>query len=832
MYSEKVLSLLGILLGLGLFYLAKVPIEGLLNKNLVIPIFNKMQSHFILDVTWVIALFYIGIPTCYRLRSYKPSLGIVSFWVLVTVIYIGYRFLSNEWEFTSLYFCFTIKYMDVLFCIVLSKIALHFVPNKNNNEKNGINSFFNDEPLKGNKPDKLGYKIYAEQIGDKILSSYFNTSFAIGVNGAWGAGKTSFLNLIKEKIDGADDIISIDFKPWNSYNPNAIIKDFFESFQEKISPDDSSLAKLLSEYSNKLVALNENVVTKSLQSTMQSFSSVTTANKLHEEINELLSYSNKRLVIYIDDLDRLDVEEVIEVMRLIRNTANFRNTFFVVAYDRNYLVSALKKFNSYKSENFLEKIFQTEITLPAFDKQILREELFLKLKKKLRTELHEELERSIMGGVYGSKQNLKILEDFLLNLRDVTRLANALILNLDKLRGEVIFNDFLQIELLHLKHPFVYKLLYENKSDFLSLNEHDHYVLKKRNKKEDEIKYELEYELLQKKEILGLTKKKIDLIIELLNALFSRYYRVRKNKHLSIVHPRKFKRYFSYSISSNVLSEKVFNKSLQLSQEEFHLQIDKWINSGLERELEYRYKEIYNFKSKEEFEKIITSIFYLASKPNINTVYRKQIIGYDVYDLLLKLRTNDNRLYELYSNNEDLKKVIRNILKSAIKPYLYEAHILCESNKGRGNKFPLKMDERLDICYEYFNKYLGEATQLDENIFQLFRCCKLTENKVEKIDDKIKKRMQEFCLKKDLKGFLRKIIWTDEGSFDVIKFAVNTKLIIQIFDNLEIFRREVYSLNEKNNKELKEFKIFYTKDESVNFSYVEFSFHHISINKK
>src|SRR5690606_24834074 len=59
------------------------------------------------------------------------------------------------------------------------------------------------------------------------------------------------------------------------------------------------------------------------------------------------------------------------------------------------------------------------------------------------------------------------LNEWLESMRDVTRLANALVLNLSKLRGEVVFNDFLRLELLRVKYPSVYELLFKNTDTFL-----------------------------------------------------------------------------------------------------------------------------------------------------------------------------------------------------------------------------------------------------------------------------------------------------------------------------------------------------------------------------
>ncbi|MBK7684509.1 MAG: AAA family ATPase [Bacteroidetes bacterium] len=187
--------------------------------------------------------------------------------------------------------------------------------------------------------------------------------FAIGINGAWGSGKTSFINLLKSKLK-KEDLVEINFNPWNSNSPNAIIQDFFDTLQEGIRPFHSSLSRLLASYSKKLVKLNDNKTTQAILTSINTLFGDDSLNKLYDEINISLNKIDNKIIVYIDDLDRLDKDEIVEVIRLIRNTANFHNTYFIVSYDRAYVVNALKMHSSYSEYQYLEKIFQIEVTLP------------------------------------------------------------------------------------------------------------------------------------------------------------------------------------------------------------------------------------------------------------------------------------------------------------------------------------------------------------------------------------------------------------------------------------------------------------------------------------
>ncbi|MCW8939116.1 MAG: KAP family NTPase, partial [Flavobacteriales bacterium] len=454
---KNVLLILGCLT---VFILFKKSVESLLSNTVVNYLFNQVESIWYNDIIFFLITFIPIFFIFYRYRNYTPSNHITILILITSIIYLFYRIEGATWEFTPFSLYFKIKYADTLLIISICQLLL-YIPRKKITPNIENNSFFDDNSLGKIGNDELGYSSYAELLGEKILSSHFEKSFAIGINGKWGAGKTSFIDLLKRKVQN-DNIIEINFNPWNNHSPKAIIKDFFETVQESIRPYHSSLSRLFIQYSNKLVDLNSNTVTQSIQTTVSAISGFDSLNSLYQDINTALVSIDKKIIVYIDDLDRLDKHEIIEVIRLIRNTANFYNTFFIVAYDRNYVVNALKQHNPYKQEEFLEKIFQIEITLPFYKKDILR----YKLAEKLKTKLPEIDFTTIDNAVIGTPSSIPVfLNEWLESMRDVTRLANAILLNLNKIKGEVVFNDLLRIELLRLKYPSSYELLSKRETE-------------------------------------------------------------------------------------------------------------------------------------------------------------------------------------------------------------------------------------------------------------------------------------------------------------------------------------------------------------------------------
>ncbi len=841
-------------LGITLIIILHKPIELLLTNTIVKYALSYVDSVWYNDIIFGLVGIATFVFVLYRFRRYNPSKNILIILSAITIIYCIYRFFYAVWDFTSLSFTSIIKYTDVLIIVTVFNLFL-LIKGKAKEKRNGENSFFDDEPIGKTKDDELGYSAYAELLASKLSSSNFDKSFAIGINGKWGLGKTSFIDLLKRKLNDGD-IIEINFNPWNSNSPKAIIQDFFETVQEAIRPYHSSLSRLLISYSNKLVSLSDNTVTQTIQTSVSALIGFESLNSLFEDINSALSKIDKKIIVYIDDLDRLDKDEIVEVIRLIRNTANFHNTFFIVAYDRNYVVNALKSHNPYKQEQFLEKIFQIEVSLPYFKKDIFRYKLAEKLKQKFPNGFHKIIDEEIIG----SPSVVPVfLNAWLESMRDVTRLANALVLNLSKLKGEVVFNDFLRLELLRVKYPAVYELLFKKTDSYLEAfgnsGKEYHYQLKNIDKQEKESLKEttfrncetnLELYLYRHYIEISVPINDIEKIVNFISGIFKGglSYSFYTRSHLSVIYPSKFNRYFAYNLLEGSLSEVEFSNARILNQRDFNTKISEWVLANLEFELKNRFSEIKTFDNKEDFEKIIRAIFDLANQKTLNpNMFSRNLVGYDGKDLFDKLNNYDNKLATRYYGELEgaikLKTFVKTLFEEAKSPYSFEADFVRYANMEFSDTFPLTKDELTELALGYFIKYCSDNDKLDSNVWNLFRNSKQTKwvstggNSYQKQDvtpHETKKIMRNFVVTKDLDGFLLALI--DPEPFDQGKFAISNYAFV-LFDNWANFKQILEEQSEDKWRYLKEFKKFLIAYETKNYSqYVDFKFDIIPINEK
>ena len=227
----------------------------------------------------------------------------------------------------------------------------------------------NKPELKGFSVDNTEIKLednqikYAETLVKKLKNTDLSKeSFAVGITGEWGSGKSTFLNTMKEKIKEAKFAEIVEFNPWLCNSPEQVTQDFFATLIDKLSPKHSTLSRTINKYAkllNKIAKPSLSIFGIDLDLTPGDDS----LDELKENISKKLAKLPKKVVILIDDTDRLEGNEVFEILRLIRNTADFKNVIYIATYDKEYVIDVLKGNKIKDPDNYLEKIFQVELHL-------------------------------------------------------------------------------------------------------------------------------------------------------------------------------------------------------------------------------------------------------------------------------------------------------------------------------------------------------------------------------------------------------------------------------------------------------------------------------------
>ncbi|RYJ44258.1 P-loop domain protein, KAP family [Flavobacterium beibuense] len=575
--------------------------------------------------------------------------------------------------------------------------------------------FVEDNAIELPEHDSFNRKELAKGIAELITLTKNKKSFAIGILGAYGSGKTSFINLIKQYFDKAGVEI-IDFNAWSPDGAQNIQRDFFDLLASRLNKIDSRLSTMVLDYSRKLARTDSGFekVIRQLGFAGRLFGSETYTDD-YERINAALKVSGKKIVIIIDDLDRLYPEEILEILRLIRNTADFANIFYLVAYDRDFVNEAVSSLNANVKHSFLDKIMQMEIPLPKRDHDALLILLEDHLGKFINEEHLEAYRNHILPSGFGGKHEFSFEEVFRQS-RDVIRFANSFTITYSKLSEEVNFENLFVLELIKFRFPQVYDRLYESREDFIhtpgSRALHAQVYELKKYGEGRESKFEAE-RILRAEGYYS--EPDIDLIVRLLQNLFFKFDRIVESKN-AILYPMCFDRYFRYRLSASELSERQFKEAFAGGLPTMQALIDRYQQDDLLRKVQARLLQI-KAKTKQEFELQIESLFYVGSHYIVSDNRRT----FDYQALVRLLWNHEHAIDKMYYRKETngLGSFLTRLFTEAVHPYIFY-HSLIYYIKEDKTEVGIEKETLLAYQISYFKSHVEKEGLSEEAIYMFF----------------------------------------------------------------------------------------------------------------
>lgn len=340
-----------------------------------------------------------------------------------------------------------------------------------------MNEFYEDKAIQTKEEDLYGRNRLVENIAKVIEAKTKDehSSFTIGVYGSWGEGKTSILNLLKEKFNGIENVYQCSFNPWMLSDQESILQEFFVVLQHSLKIDKvpqlidkvkkyggltSYAIKGIGYLLDSTVVPGASVVTSSIAKRLDEVRKLLPEqkplNEQKKEISVALQECNTHIIVYIDDLDRLDRDEIRMVFRLIRQVADFDNVIYVVAMDVNKVAAAISSFygdDINDGYQFVEKIVNLPIPLPTIKTKALLDYSQPMLQKMLGDQLsNSQLEHVVpyLTSLFSTK-------------REWLRYLNNLQIMLDLTKEEVNVSDLLLIEAVRVIMPSIDQWLLVNK---------------------------------------------------------------------------------------------------------------------------------------------------------------------------------------------------------------------------------------------------------------------------------------------------------------------------------------------------------------------------------
>lgn len=340
-----------------------------------------------------------------------------------------------------------------------------------------------DKPLDSIDEDQFKRTSVYNSLIDSITNTALNhkKSLSIGIINKWGEGKTSFLKFIKKELNKDSQTVIVEFNPWYSNNTNNLTLDFFQTLDSRIS-EYIYTGSTIRKYAKSLT--NVNSIYNPFKYLPDKWVGDKSNQQYFSDINKIIKRLGRRIVVIVDDLDRLDNKEVLGVFQVIRNSADFSNTLFIIPFDKDYVIKSLTENKIPKPSDYIKKMFDVELALPPIYKfhlsKIFESHFTTNLKKLTNLTLEDEKQLiyqintvlSDSGSKFTSVPKYSILNKFLSthlnNRRDIIRYTNSVLLALKDSHQILYLPDLLIIELIKYLNNDIYRKLFENRDYLIS----------------------------------------------------------------------------------------------------------------------------------------------------------------------------------------------------------------------------------------------------------------------------------------------------------------------------------------------------------------------------
>lgn len=443
----------------------------------IAPLFSQFDPSFISTCFWY-GIIIVGIVYTIILirRKYVLSEKVL-LWALVILLgwwYYRFKGIPNyevtkiPAEWTPQYISnIDLLYIDLLLviggCIIVVQVFSWARPlgsylyrpwkRKQANRDAGIEGYIVDYPITAEDEDRLGRSKKAFDLAKKIFhTDTSKAAFTLGLTAPWGAGKTSFMLAMQQYLrdNHCSEIILIEFNPWMYRKAPNLTQIFFEELSRALAPYSSALASGFMQYVDYILSKENNTwIQLGARLLPQGFKAKSTSEQ-YEFLNKEIGKLGKKIIIFIDDVDRLDSEELTELFCLVRNISPFRNMSYILAYDKKYVTTQLKNKFDKDTDRYMEKILQEEYPLAKITPKQLEDALMALLEKHSQgyPHLKEDIQKS---GIQ--------IEQHLPTLRAIKRIYNVLLSTPQDLRERIAHFDWFVIELIRIQYPLLFDFL-------------------------------------------------------------------------------------------------------------------------------------------------------------------------------------------------------------------------------------------------------------------------------------------------------------------------------------------------------------------------------------
>jgi hypothetical protein len=313
-----------------------------------------------------------------------------------------------------------------------------------------------DDPIESWEEDLLHRSGLVDTLSIKILVS---KSPVIAIFGGFGSGKTSLLNLLS--IHLADKATVVSFNSWLPGSPDALITSLLGNIAAEVQK-----VYLYPSLRRKLRG-----ATRAFASGVPLLKGITeivspySQRDQFDDLRRSLAVLPRRIVVLLDELDRMEEDELLALLKIIRGVSRLPNLSFVCALERETVEKTIASRFALESHEFFEKFFPVSVEVPKIDEDILKS---AGIERIVATFTNQEWFKQDSPDAETLRQALneqwtRAIAPYCSNLRQIGLLANDVSVAAAPLRREVNPFDLVLIEMLRRFEPDIYKFVWQNR---------------------------------------------------------------------------------------------------------------------------------------------------------------------------------------------------------------------------------------------------------------------------------------------------------------------------------------------------------------------------------
>ena len=332
-----------------------------------------------------------------------------------------------------------------------------------------------DNPIEKIEDDTLGRSSIVKSFVEQVLNLDAKHGATVGIFGPWGSGKTSFINFVTEELKEKGFPV-LEFNPWMFSGTEQLVERFFDGIAAELKLSNITFKKDIFRLTLSKLAIDFAKYGKALNGHIGGISYMTEAHlrthlkgnieKALTRIKDINGEKNgkqkdggngmeAKVIIIIDDVDRLTDSEVRDIFKLVRLTASFPKLVYIIACDRIQVERALSK-SGISGREYLAKIVQLPFDLPSITDETFEQQVDTAIKSVVSKKEYKEF----LGNRSPWKEiRSTIILPLLTNIRDVRRYTITVQEAMSNLKEEIALPDLLGIEAIRIFLPDVFQCI-------------------------------------------------------------------------------------------------------------------------------------------------------------------------------------------------------------------------------------------------------------------------------------------------------------------------------------------------------------------------------------